>query len=75
MDNLKEMRRLAGLSQYDLARVIRASRTRISEAENGHIRLAPHEVSRINEAVNTALRQRLRAAGVTTQEKEIEPER
>ena len=60
---IKQLRNLAGLTQYELARLSGVERTRLSLAENGHIRLEPSEYERVKKALIGAIRRRITRLG------------
>lgn len=57
-EQLRYMRKVAGLSQFDLAARTKVPRFKISTFESGHEQLKPHEMSRVEEVLQTALQER-----------------
>lgn len=60
--SLRKLRKMSGITQYALARRCGVGRTRLSLAENGHVRLAPNEYAVVLRVLLRAVRQR--AAGL-----------
>jgi transcriptional regulator with XRE-family HTH domain len=52
--NLRRLREMAGLSQYEIARELRCDRSRVSEIECGHLAPRPEELAAILKAVRAA---------------------
>jgi len=57
-DRLRWLRALAGVAQYQLARDSAVGRTRLSLAENGHVRLRPDEQRAVETALLRAIERR-----------------
>ncbi len=60
---LRKLRKLSGVTQYQLARLSGVERTRLSLAENGHIRLGISEYSAIRTALLSAFRRKVTQFG------------
>ena len=56
--SLKSLREASGLSQYEVANRAGVDRTRLSLAENGHVRLAANEEDAIRRVLLAATRDR-----------------
>jgi transcriptional regulator with XRE-family HTH domain len=54
----RRVRKLAGVSQQCLESKTKINRSKLSGFENGHVELAPHELSRVTEVVLAALQSR-----------------
>lgn len=63
MMNLRDRRRLADLNQFQMARLTGISRTRLSLAENGEIRLRPEELEKIEQVLREQLTTRVQEIG------------
>ena len=57
-ENIRELRKLLGWTQFDLSRATDLDRSRLSLAENGHVTLRPDELRLIEEAVRLGTEQR-----------------
>jgi transcriptional regulator with XRE-family HTH domain len=56
---IQELRTMAGLTQFDLAKGSGVGRTRLSLAECGHIELRPNEYEAIEHALICAVQRRI----------------
>lgn len=56
---IRKLRKLSGMTQYALARLSGVERTRLSLAENGHIRLDTSEYNAVRRALLSAIEQRM----------------
>lgn len=59
--NLREMRAMSGLSQPELSRRSGVGRTRLSLAENGHVRLAADEIEAVDAVLRASIQSRAQA--------------
>ena len=66
MSNLKQIRKTAGLTQFQLAARANISRFRLCMAETGNIELRPQEIAAITEAVKPELERTTRLASEFT---------
>jgi transcriptional regulator with XRE-family HTH domain len=58
MSELRNLRRMAGMTQTKAARAAGIGRPRLSQAECGEIALGPVEEARLRRALNRAIRRR-----------------
>jgi transcriptional regulator with XRE-family HTH domain len=56
---IRELRTLAGLTQFDVAKRVRIERSRLSLVENGHVRLTGDEYDAIESALRPVALQRV----------------
>jgi transcriptional regulator with XRE-family HTH domain len=60
---LRKLRKLSGVTQYQLARLSGVERTRLSLAENGHIQLGTSEYKAIHAAILSAFKRKITQFG------------
>jgi transcriptional regulator with XRE-family HTH domain len=60
---IRKLRKLSGVTQYELARLSGIERTRLSLAENGHVRLDASENDSVRRALITAIERRMAQLG------------
>lgn len=60
---IRKLRKLSGVTQYELARLSGVERTRLSLAENGHVRLDASEYDSVRRALVTAIERRMAQFG------------
>lgn len=71
-NKLRKARKMAGLTQDELARLARIERSKISRAENGFLALGPSEAAAIERALLGVIRRRTARLGVLLGEQEKE---
>jgi len=59
-ERIRELRTLAGLTQFDVAKKARIERSRVSLIENGHVRLTEDEYAAIESVLRPVARRRVR---------------
>jgi DNA-binding XRE family transcriptional regulator len=58
-ERIRELRTLAGLTQFDVANKTRIERSRLSLVENGHVRLTEDEYAAIERVIRPVARRRV----------------
>jgi DNA-binding XRE family transcriptional regulator len=58
IEQIRQLRAIAGLSQFGLAQVCGVERTRLSLFENGYVELQPHEYTAVENALLAVIRRR-----------------
>ena len=58
-ERIRELRTLAGLTQFDVAKKARIERSRLSLVENGHVRLTEDEYAAIESVLRPVARRRV----------------
>ncbi len=66
----RELRKVSGITQYELARIGPVGRTRLSLAENGHIRLTPKEERAVENALLRVIERRAAQLGAVASRRE-----
>jgi len=62
-ERIRELRTLAGLTQFDVAKKARIERSRLSLVENGHVRLTEDEYAAIESVLRPVARRRVARRG------------